>query len=200
MSTRQRYLGGPTALSPALLPDGTSPIMLAWALPIAWDSNFSWCSEPKLGGSQLPAVGSPELAVIKPQPSPCTPQAPVDEDEERDADGEALLADADGLQDTRVAQLAADHISLKQSWLLGEQEVKPWWPCGKILTSKGCGDLRTHMTPRTHRAHLLVVGFEAAHKEGVAPVLEKHHQGTGNEASLATRDVGPTTPLLPAVS
>lgn len=200
MSTRQRYLGEPTALSPALPPRGTSPTMLAWALPIAWDSNFSWLFEPKLGGSQLPTVGSPELAVLDPQPPPCTPPAPVNEDEERDADGEALLADADGLQDARVTQLAADHIGLEEPWLLGGQGVKPWWPRGQILTSEGQGDTRTHVAPRTHRAHLLVVGFEAAHKEGVAPMLERHHQGTGDKAGLATRDLGPTVPLPPAVS
>lgn len=93
MSTRQRYLGKPKKLSP----QGTPPRATAQlgTLP-----------------QTLPGVTSSETP-------PRAPPAPVDEDKEGDADGEALLADADGLQDARVAQLAADHVGLKQPRLLG---------------------------------------------------------------------------------
>lgn len=47
---------------------------------------------------------------------------PFNERLEGDANGEALFADADGLQNSRVPQLAADYIRLKKSWLLVEEE------------------------------------------------------------------------------
>lgn len=77
------------------------------------------------------------------------------------------------------------------------------------------GQTPTHCVPTTlpvppgqHRhqhgqespgSHLLVVGFEAAHKEGVAPVAERPCQPhrTGDKASPATSGSGPAVTLLP---
>lgn len=175
----------------------------------------------KVGGSQLLLGGNPgpnaapqnthELCSL---PSPGrwyptrSPQAPVDEDKEGDADGEALLADADGLQDPRVPQLTADHVGLEEPRLLGRRwgeasaparadPCPPHSPCRRrqaALASPWAGKPQAS-------SHLFVVGFETAHKEGVAPAMERtrRSQGTGDKASLATSgsDLAVTL-LLPA--
>lgn len=48
--------------------------------------------------------------------------APLDEDLEGDADREALFADANGLQEPRVPQLAADDVCLEEPRLLSQRE------------------------------------------------------------------------------
>lgn len=106
-------------------------------------------------GSKLPlwvnpspnaAPKAPTSSVVSPGwdggAQPAAPdRAPVEEDDEGDADGVALLADADGLQDPRVPQLGPDHVSLKEPWFLGwgwgEPSATAWAdphpPCAHTL-------------------------------------------------------------------
>lgn len=114
-------------------------------------------------GSQLPlwvnpspnaAPKAPTSSVVSPgwdgSAQPAAPdRAPVEEDDEGDADGVALLADADGLQDPRVPQLGLDHVSLKEprllGWGWGEASATAWAnPTYHVLTHSQCQQGREH--------------------------------------------------------